>query len=93
VREVEVREPPAFDAARVQALRRKIGLSQAAFAYVVGGAPVTIQKWEQGKLKPNPMARRLMGIIESSPRELTDRIVTMKRSKPHGSKARGRVPN
>ena len=56
--------PAAVD---VRAVRRRIGLSQAAFARRFGINPRTVQDWEQGRYRPDPMARALLTIIAREP--------------------------
>jgi putative transcriptional regulator len=51
----------------VRAVRRRIGLSQAAFARRFGINPRTVQDWEQGRYRPDPMARALLTIIAREP--------------------------
>jgi len=53
-----------YSAARIIELRKKIRLSQAAFASVVNVSPSTVQKWERGVKKPTGSSRRLFDIIE-----------------------------
>jgi putative transcriptional regulator len=56
--------PAAVD---VRTVRRRIGLSQAAFARCFGINPRTVQDWEQGRYRPDPMARALLTIIAREP--------------------------
>lgn len=51
----------------VRAVRRKTGLSQAAFAARFGINRRTLQDWEQGRHAPDPMARALLTIIAREP--------------------------
>lgn len=51
----------------IQALRRSLGLSQAAFAKVLGVSKNTICSWEQGHRKPDGAAARLLQIAEKHP--------------------------
>ena len=78
--DVEVREPPAFDAGAISALRREFGLSQESFARVVGHAPATIRRWERGQSRPSPTARRLMDLLRASPEPSLGRIVRGRRN-------------
>lgn len=48
----------------VKALRKKLGLSQDAFAVLLGVAPYTVRRWESGKSKPSRMALRLIEEIK-----------------------------
>lgn len=51
----------------IQALRRSLGLSQAAFAKVLGVSKNTICSWEQGHRKPDGSSARLLQIAEKHP--------------------------
>jgi putative transcriptional regulator len=53
-----------YTAKRIIELRKKIRLSQAAFASVVNVSPSTVQKWERGAKKPAGSSKRLFDIIE-----------------------------
>ncbi len=41
-------------------LRKRLGLSQVAFAEVLGVNVLTVRRWEKGKNKPSPIARKLL---------------------------------
>jgi putative transcriptional regulator len=56
--------PPAPN---VKAIRRKLGLSQAAFARQFGFSVRTVQQWEQGRAVPDRPARILLRVIETDP--------------------------
>ena len=49
---------------RIKRLRKKLGLSQDAFAVKLGVAPYTVRRWESGKNEPSPMANKLIEMIE-----------------------------
>jgi len=53
-----------YSADNIVELRKKIHLSQAAFAAVVNVSPSTVQKWERGVKKPTGSSKRLFDIIE-----------------------------
>ena len=57
--------PEAVD---VRAIRRKTGLSQAAFAARFGINRRTLQDWEQGRFRPDSMARALLTIVAREPK-------------------------
>ena len=48
-------------------IRRKLKLSQAAFAALMGVSLRTIQDWEQGRRKPSGTAVALLRIAEQKP--------------------------
>ncbi len=48
----------------VSAIRKKTGLSQDKFAYLIGVKPSTLRNWEQGRRKPTGPAKALLRILE-----------------------------
>jgi putative transcriptional regulator len=54
-------------AAYARRVRRKIGLSQVAFAKRIGVPVDTVRNWEQGKRAPQGPARALLRIIDRAP--------------------------
>jgi putative transcriptional regulator len=56
--------PPMPD---LKAIRRKLGVSQAAFARQFGFSLRTLQQWEQGRAVPDRPARILLRVIETEP--------------------------
>jgi DNA-binding transcriptional regulator YiaG len=68
VRQVEVVDPGAYDAARICRTRAKLAVSQAVFARLVGVSTVLVQFWECGKRAPNAMARRVLDEINRDPK-------------------------
>lgn len=55
------------DTIDVIAVRKKLHLSQAAFAARFGFSLSTVQNWEQGHRRPEGPARVLLKIIETDP--------------------------
>lgn len=51
----------------IEIIRKKIGLSQAAFAACFGISKRTLQEWEQGRRQPKATARVLLAIINYEP--------------------------
>ena len=47
----------------VRAIRRRLQLSQRAFALKFGFSPRTVQEWEQGRAQPDRSARLLLAMI------------------------------
>lgn len=47
--------------------RMKVGLSQSAFAQLLGVSVRTLQEWEQGRREPSGAARTLLRIAMRSP--------------------------
>ena len=60
---VKVISPPEFSAAEIKGVRRKAGLTQVAFANVLGVAPKTVEAWECGRNRPSGPARRMIGLL------------------------------
>jgi len=52
----------------VQAIRRKLHMSQSEFATRFGFSVRTVQEWEQGRALPDRPARILLRVIEKSPK-------------------------
>lgn len=52
----------------VQALRKRLGLSQAEFAARFGIPPGTLRDWEQGRRIPEGPARVLLKVIQNDPK-------------------------
>jgi DNA-binding transcriptional regulator YiaG len=67
VREVEIPDPCAFDAAAVKALRGKLGTSIAVFAQLCGVSSKLVEHWEQERRVPSPLACRLLERIAADP--------------------------
>lgn len=53
-----------------KAIREKTGLSQSAFAGVLGVSVRTVQEWERGRRKPQGPARALLAIASRCPEVL-----------------------
>src|SRR6202158_2866344 len=58
----------------VRALRRKLGLSQAAFAAKFGFQPATLRNWEQGRTRPDGPARVVLTVIARHPEAVEDAL-------------------
>jgi len=52
----------------VAAVRRRTGLSQAAFSRRIGVSPATLRNWEQGRRIPEGPARVLLALLDRNPR-------------------------
>ncbi len=59
--------PPAYDGARVRAVRDRLALSQRLFAEVLNVSPATVCAWEQGQRTPAGPALRLLELAEEHP--------------------------
>lgn len=58
--------PPVKDytAAQIKRIRIENKASQGVFAAYLNTSPSTVQKWEQGKKKPNGPSKKLLSIVE-----------------------------
>ncbi len=54
---------PHWDAERIRALRRRLGLSQREMAEELGTRQQTISEWETGQYEPRGTSARLLQII------------------------------
>ncbi|CAM2173882.1 putative transcriptional regulator [Paraburkholderia sacchari] len=52
--------------------RAKVGLSQSAFAELLGVSTRTLQDWEQGRRQPTGAAQTLLRVAERHPEALRD---------------------
>ena len=52
-----------WDARRVRALRRHLGLSQDALAGELGARQQTVSEWETGQYQPRGASAKLLGIV------------------------------
>jgi putative transcriptional regulator len=55
----------------VKRIRRRLGLSQEAFAGTYGFALSAVRDWEQGRRRPERSARILLKIVEREPEAVT----------------------
>lgn len=62
---------PAVD---VKATRRRLGLSQTAFAAKYGFQAATLRNWEQGRTQPDGPARVLLAVIAKHPEAVEDAL-------------------
>ena len=63
-RATEIQIPQAAEA------RSRVGLSQPAFARLLGVSPRTLQDWEQGRREPTGAAKMLLRVAVSNPEVL-----------------------
>jgi DNA-binding transcriptional regulator YiaG len=54
---------PTWDAGKVQALRRHLGLTQAKLAEEMGTRQQTISEWETGLYQPRGLSERLLNLV------------------------------
>ena len=58
-------------AARVKAVRKKLGLTQEEAGRIIGGGRRAFQKYERGTMQPSEAAVGLIEILERHPEEVT----------------------
>jgi putative transcriptional regulator len=58
----------------VKATRRRLGLSQSAFAAKFGFQAATLKNWEQGRTIPDGPARVLLAVIAKHPEAVEDAL-------------------
>ncbi len=56
--------------------RNAVGLSQARFAALMGGAVRTLQEWKQGRCYPTGAAKTLLRVIKNHPEVLLEMVET-----------------
>ena len=72
VREVvkEVKVPSPLSKEDIVKLRKKLQVSQSAFALLQNISTKTVQKWEQGENQPNGSSLKLLAIAKKNPKML-----------------------
>jgi putative transcriptional regulator len=63
--ELDIPAVKSLTARQIRDLRHRVRVSQGVFAALLNVNPSTVQKWEQGKVKPQNAALRLLNIIDS----------------------------
>lgn len=58
-----MRRKVVWDAGRVRALRRRLGLTQTQFAEELGTRQATISEWENGLYQPRGASARLLSLL------------------------------
>jgi DNA-binding transcriptional regulator YiaG len=51
-------------AALVKSLRRRLGLTQEQFAHRLGVTFASVNRWENGQVRPSPMARQKLDLFD-----------------------------
>jgi len=72
IREVvrEVKAPKPLSKEDIVKLRKKLRVSQSAFAVLLNISTKTVQKWEQGENQPNGSSLKLLTIAKKNPKML-----------------------
>ena len=63
--ELDIPEAKTFTPKQIRQIRDKCRVSQGVFAALLNVNPSTVQKWEQGKVKPQNAALRLLNVIDA----------------------------
>ena len=67
-REVQPITVPPIDADMVRETREALNMSRHVFAFKLGVNPRTLERWEQGRSKPNEQAAALIRLVRKYPR-------------------------
>lgn len=59
-----VPDVPEYSQEAIRNIRAKLNISQAVLATVMNASTVTVQKWESGSKRPNPMAMKLLNLLD-----------------------------
>lgn len=65
--EAEPSRVTEFAPVDVKAVRRRLKMSQAQFARMIGVSVATLQNWEQGRRRPEGPARALLKVAAANP--------------------------
>lgn len=52
-----------WDAEAIEHLRKRLGMTQAAFARELGVRQQTVSEWETGQYRPRGASRKLLGLL------------------------------
>ena len=66
----------AFSQTDVQAVRAKLGVSQAEFALMIGVSVATLRNWEQGRRTPDGPALALLRVAARNPKAVVQALHT-----------------
>jgi putative transcriptional regulator len=58
---------PRIDRQIIRSTRERLRMSRSAFAYRIGVNPRTLERWEQGRSKPNDQAAALILLVRKYP--------------------------
>jgi len=65
--QVERLSLPRIDQQIIRSTRERLQMSRPAFAYRIGVNPRTLERWEQGRSKPNDQAAALILLVRKYP--------------------------
>jgi len=84
---VDARSLPRVDSKLIRDTRKRLRFSRAVFARKLHINERTLEKWEQGRAKPNPQAAALLLLVRMYPDTL-DRLDHLAKRQPPGNSAR-----
>lgn len=58
----------------IKVIRKRLALSQAEFALMIGVSKATLQNWEQGRRTPEGPARALLKVVEKKPEAVLEAL-------------------
>ncbi|HSN92409.1 MAG TPA: helix-turn-helix domain-containing protein [Anaeromyxobacteraceae bacterium] len=70
VRDVVLKSPEPMGATEVLAVRKRMRVSQAAFARILNVSPRTVQAWETNARRPSDAALKLLTVAKAHPEVL-----------------------
>ncbi len=70
--EIQLQKRTLTDPSPAQDIRKKLQLSQASFAGLMGVSVRTVQDWEQGRRSPKGPAKSLLRVAEQHPEVFAD---------------------
>jgi putative transcriptional regulator len=77
---LDVRPLPRVTAALVRETRERLNMSQQVFALKLRVNPRTLERWEQGRSRPNEQAAALILLVRRFP-DTVDRLETIAKTK------------
>ena len=72
--EIKLRARTLNEPSPTKTIRKRLKLSQSAFAGLMGVSPRTIQDWEQGRRKPEGPAKALLKVASKNPKAVMDAL-------------------
>jgi putative transcriptional regulator len=64
LKSLNIHEVRQFSAKEIRELREKLNTSQGVFAALLNVNPSTVQKWEQGRVRPQNAALKLLNVVD-----------------------------
>ncbi len=64
--------PPSVRPKQIVAARRRLNMTQVAFAHLLNVSPATLRRWESGEVRPTSSALRVLQIAAERPDVLRD---------------------